>query len=109
MLESLCLDRRQIRNIGHATPNVVSIQYRDDLIVGLTTVDHLDTTDHSRIQNNVGTINQPLGVDTDIEWIAIGHGGLVTALGDFFSAVGLRYKPIKCRRCRRCSLRTVNH
>ena len=62
--------------------------------VCLTTVDHLNSANHARIQNNVGTIDKSLRIDADIKWIAIGYGHTLAALGNFLSAVGLWNKAI---------------
>ena len=94
MLQSLSLNCWQINNICDATPDVVPFKDRNDFVVCLTTVDHLNSANHARIQNNIGTIDESLRIDADIEWVTIGYGDTLAALGNFLSTVGLWNKSI---------------
>ena len=88
MLQALGLDRRQVGDVVHITPDVVAFQYRHDLVVRLAAIDHLDTADHAGLENDVGAGNVALREHADIQRVAVGDIGMGAVLGHFFRAVG---------------------
>ena len=50
MLQALNLDFRQVGNILYIAPDIVTIQNRDDLVIGFTVIDHLNAAQHASPQ-----------------------------------------------------------
>jgi hypothetical protein len=57
MLKTLNDDGGHLSEILYSTPNIITVEYRNDLVVGLATVDHLDTAKHFSLQNNVSAVD----------------------------------------------------
>ena len=60
MPQALYDDRWHFSKILYTAPDIVTVQYSNDLIVSLATVDHLDATEHFRVKDDVGAIDVAL-------------------------------------------------
>jgi hypothetical protein len=108
MLQPLEERARQVAQIAGAAPDVIAIQHRDDLVVGLAPVDDLQAAEHPRPQQDLRVGDRPLADHTDVERIAVAPVAIDGEAPHPIAAVGLRYEAIERRRMRGGALRTVH-
>ena len=67
------LDQRvgQLADVVQAAPDGVLLEHRDDLIIRLAGVDHLQTADDVGGEDDLSPVDRPLGDHADIHRIAV--------------------------------------
>src|ERR1700758_2825071 len=95
VLDALEQRRRQIADLLRLAPDVIALEYRDDLVVGLAAVDDLQPADYADTQQHLGVIDRALAARADIEGLA---GPTIAPGGEPphpLAAVGLRNEAVE--------------
>src|SRR5215468_4617475 len=71
VLEALEQCRRQLDELLCLAPDVIALEYRNDLVVGFAAVENFQSADHTRAQQHFGVIDGTLADHADIERIAV--------------------------------------
>src|SRR5262249_60881154 len=108
VLDALEQRWRQIADLLRLAPDVIALEYRDDLVVGLAVIDDFQSPHHASAQQHLGMIDRALADHADVEWIAI---AALAAFGEPpypFPAISLRDEAIERGRLRGGALRAVD-
>jgi hypothetical protein len=71
VLQALDQDRRQVLDVACGPIDEVVVEDRDDLVVGVVVVHHLQPANHARPHDDLAARDRSLAQHTDVEWITI--------------------------------------
>ena len=108
MLDALEQRRRQIADLLRLAPDVIALEHRDDLVVGLAAIDDLQSPHHAGAQQHLGMIDRPLADYADVERIAIAALAVFGETPHPLAAIGLRDEAVERGRLRGGALRAVD-
>src|SRR5581483_144646 len=89
-----------VGEVPRAAPDVVAIEHRDDLVVGLAAIDDLQASENASPQQDLRVGDRPLADDTDVEWIAVTPIAVCRQETYPLTAIGLRNEAVERGRVR---------